>query len=318
MPTVKKSTVLISIMCLAAIVWLASLLFRPNGTTSTTTDTIAQAPQKSTVPTLISSTTSNISSPASNPSSAMAPVFAANGMSSTYRPGVGRAIRVTDGLRVKADKLVGWWLYARSAEEASWMDHFGYPTPAEELQLLKMSDEDLATLAKSGDKNAEVHIYARLASAAFTSRDERGVMKSAGFLASLARNNPYGAAKASAVYNDIVDSYYNIPEAARTEEDKKRLQRYTDMYLDAAQTSALFGDHAAASVRNSNGLGPYKDAQVSLSYGETVASKFSQLSRDRIKEGLPPLTILPRPTVPGISDRIYVFDPIKGPVLERY
>lgn len=239
----------------------------------------------------------------------------------TYMPGVQRPFKSADGQRVKNGQAGKWWLYARSPEEAIWMDHFGYPTPAEDMKLATLSDDELEQMGRDGDLNAKTQYGVRRALKAIKNGDERGVKIYAGFVASTAKiSGPYAATEALVLYSAFQREIDQIPPASRTQVQKNMAIEFARLYASASEISALYSDYAAIKLRGASIVGfPSEDVSVALGYGENVAESIAGISANRIKEGLGPLIILPRPNNKAITNSgVGPFDPNTGAVLERY
>jgi hypothetical protein len=239
----------------------------------------------------------------------------------TYMPGVQRPFKSADGQLVKNGQAGKWWLYARSPEEAIWMDHFGYPTPAEDMKLATLSDDELEQMGRDGDLNAKTQYGVRQALKAIKNGDERGVKIYAGFVVSTARiSGPYAATEGLVLYSAFQREMDQIPPASRTQAQKNMAIEFAKLYASASEISALYSDYAAIKLRGASIIGsPSGDVSVALGYGENVAESIAGISANRIKEGLGPLIILPRPNNKAITSiGIGPFDPNAGSVLERY
>jgi hypothetical protein len=243
------------------------------------------------------------------------------GKTMTYMPGVQRPFKNADGQLVKNGQAGKWWLYARSPEEAMWMDHFGYPTPAEDMKLATLKDEELEQMGRDGDLNAKTQYGVRQALKAIKNGDERGVKIYAGFVASMATiSGPYAATEGFVLYSAFQREMDQIPPASRSQAQKNMAAEFARLYAIASEITALYSDYAAIKLRGASIIGfPSGDVSVALGYGENVAESIAGISANRIKEGLGPLIILPRPNNKAItSSGVGPFDPNTGPVLERY
>lgn len=83
------------------------------------------------------------------PPRSLTPAAAGSG---TYQPNVARTLRQIPGLLEMSYKNPNWWLYARSPEDAAWLDKHGYPTPSEEAKLKAATESELIAMAQVGDQ----------------------------------------------------------------------------------------------------------------------------------------------------------------------
>ena len=223
----------------------------------------------------------------------------------TYRPQSPRAYRQFLGAVDRngdVDRRVpGWWLYAKSEAEASWLDTYGFPTPAEEGRLSKSTDVELAALVANGDLNAKAHQATRFAKSVFAD----GNVGQAGIaLALLNRTlseggSPYQAFTVYGAYADLMQAYHYLPENQRTAEQRTILDKYDATAQLAFAYGTAFGDETLLALFNGSasrdiaGLGKTKELS-----GMQVANALASFARRRSEQGLPPIAIIPRPPAP--------------------
>lgn len=228
------------------------------------------------------------------------PISTSNGV--TYLPGVARSFKQIPGKLEINSKNAKWWLYARSPEEAAWLDKKGYPTPSEEAKLETLSDAGLKALVQIGDNNAKVHLIARAMKTAFKGADITKAESAASELGtSIVYDGPYAASKAMSVYSDIVKEYYLVPESERNDFQKKVLREYSMQFEIAYAMSLAYGDHTADFI-HAYAVAPQDSGAISRRdvIGADIVQILSNLSRDRIGKGLAPLTLDPRPLPPEV------------------
>jgi len=167
--------------------------------------------------------------PQKNNSSSMPPITPSilPTFNSTYRPGAARPTRITTGDLDTIEYRKSnprWRLYAKSAEEARWLDQYGYPTPAEEAKLEASSTEALKAMAEGGDLNAMAHYGIRWANAATVSKNPRDAIVAGAFLYDLIKDGgPYQATVVRNGINQIAEAYQSLPESEQTPERFKAL-----------------------------------------------------------------------------------------------
>ncbi len=217
----------------------------------------------------------------------------------TYLPGVRRELKVIPGKLEMNSKNPRWWLYARSPEDAAWLDKHGYPTPSEEARLEAASDADLKTLAQNGDLNAKVHLAGRGLKAAFRGTDLIKAETASGELVDMVvEYGPYAASKSMVVLREVAKEYYRVPESERTEYQKKVLREYSISFEMAYATALAYGEYTADFFHDI----PLTQLDTGISEkditGASIARHLSNVSRNRIAMGLPPITLDPRPQYP--------------------
>ncbi len=235
----------------------------------------------------------------------------------TYQPGLLRAQRrIADTMsNMKQDgSKKSWWLYAQSEKDAQWLDHYGYPTPAEHDHLMSASDAELDVLAKNGDLNAKSHIASREAKNALTSGSGKDAVNAqAEFMDSLYGGGPYQAVMAKLAFVNIARDFQRLPPAEQTDERRALVQRLSDVQIRADVINRLYGDdlgRGAARFWSSESKSQYLGlkAQPEIS-GDAALAIINYGNREREFKGLPPLTIIPRPLEPDEKDKV---------VIERY
>ncbi len=226
-------------------------------------------------------------------------------INSTYRPGVTRPTRTTAGDFDTIEYRKSnprWRLYAKTAEEARWLDQYGYPTPAEEAMLETASTETLQALVAGGDLNARAHYDVRRAKAAMESKNPRDPIVAGAALDDLVtEGGPYQATVVRNGINQILDAYQSLPESEQTPERLKALAPLIYPQQVALLMGLLYDD-----VQTTN-----RNVDVVLNL--TIAEKYPQLGslykidertvinsiqsniKRRKSRGQPPLVITLRP-----------------------
>jgi hypothetical protein len=237
----------------------------------------------------------------------------------TYRPGQLRATREVFGAKdangLVSRKLPNWRLYATSEAEAQWLDQFGYPTPGEEAKLKSSTDEELAALVKRGDLNAKSHQASRLALKAFAEGHANKASASVGTFSDLMlEGGPYQAMIARSTYHEILDAYYRFPASEQTPQLKAILKEWSREAEVAYAIGFAYSDgqsgqfQSRSSIGEQLGLTDMKDMSAT-----SLGTALGRMSEVRVARGLPPITLVPRPSQPGMS--LNGVGPI---VLERY
>jgi hypothetical protein len=237
----------------------------------------------------------------------------------TYRPGQPRAVGLYAGQMDVNDRKSNWYLYARSEQEIKWLDFYGFPTPAEDAQLKKSTDDELKALVDAGDLNAKAHQAARMAKAFFEKKDVYNASTAQGAMGYLLmEGGPYQAITVLKAYGDMLTDFAYLPADQRTEQQRKILDIYAICADDALATGKLYGDYAIRVAFNTisptgmrNELGLKTDPLSASSFANGVATA----SGERIAKGLPPITIMPRPEPP--SGNILSFSGNGTVVMER-
>lgn len=221
-------------------------------------------------------------------------------VSGTYQPNVVRELRQIPVALEIGYKNPNWWLYARTPEDAAWLDRHGYPTIGEEVRLSAATDEELKAMAQRGDMNAKVHLATRSARTEFNGSNLTKAEGASNMMALLAQEyGPYAALKTMTTFGDVKDLYSATPEASRTEFQKKALREYSIAYEIAYAMTQAYGEYTAEKVRSytaapqSFGVVDRKDIMAAA-----LAQTLANTSRDRIANGFPPITLDPRPFVP--------------------
>jgi hypothetical protein len=229
---------------------------------------------------------------------ALAPQVRKNGV--TYLPGVPRpAKRRAGDLSALSNIDAQWWLLAASEEEVRWLDQLGFPTPAEEKFLLAASDAELSRLAEEGDMNARAHLATRTAKKAFTSGNraevERAVFAQDTALAYLA--GPYQAIVFAKGFGEMLSEYRALPENEQTDERKAMLKMLNYREQVASLVASAYGDPSVRyfrNIMNYSGLQKEFGWEANSNWSET-SNVLAASARLRAANGLPPLTIIPRP-----------------------
>jgi hypothetical protein len=238
----------------------------------------------------------------------------------TYRPGEARGFAQYPSL-VDVSRTQGWWLYARSEEEAAWMDQYGFPSPAEESGLLRASDSELDALASRGDLNAKAHLGVRLAKSTFEKQDTNQASEVIETMyKTLAEGGPYQAMTILRAYGGMLAEFMQVAPDRRTDAQRQILERYGQMNSYAAAIGELYGDYTFTPERNKAAvkgllplLGLKETKEVSAS---NLAGMISLNARLRAEKNLEPLVIVARPLPPG-GDVAKFPAPGQGVVLER-
>jgi hypothetical protein len=197
-----------------------------------------------------------------------------------------------------------FWMLGYSEQDIGWLNQFGYPTLEEEAQLSAATANELSDLARVGNLNAKVHLGVRLAQRAVVS----GNVKEFGMAArlieqSLIEGGPYQAAK-------TVDSFVELSKQGRSisglpNDQRNEFQKELLPLLELAKgISAMYGDYAAIRALNAN-------RNIESSFGlpmatplqfEFAMSRFANMNKERVRRGLAPYDIVPRPSPPGPPD----------------
>jgi hypothetical protein len=242
-----------------------------------------------------------------SPSASRPPVSAAQTITppqavnlTTYRPGVSRAQRQVPGTFNELMQNKSWWLYARSAKEAQWLDQYGFPTPEEHDKLMAASDLELAQLVKDGDVNAKAHLLTRETKKVIANGDPKEMDKLQGkFSVALLEAGPYQAIAMVRGFAEVAQVFKELPPEAQTEERRKIIQGLENNRQRAALLGIAYGDESAmASSRECCAFTWIK--RLNLSAGGDVRADSSmmtlaQQARYRERNGLPPLIISARP-----------------------
>jgi hypothetical protein len=221
----------------------------------------------------------------------------------TYRPGQPRAVAQFLGVLNADDRKSNWYLYARSDQEAKWLDFYGFPTPAEDERLKQSTDAELKLLVDAGDLNAKAHQAIRLAKAIFARKDINNAPIAQGTMGYLMmEGGPYQAITVLRAYGDMLTDFAYLPQEQRTEQQRKILEIYGISADHAYANGKIYGDYSIGvthntispmGMRGELGLSSNSISAVSFANGVATASK------ERIERGLPPITIMPRPEPPG-------------------
>lgn len=224
----------------------------------------------------------------------------------TYRPQVARPLKQYAGAR-DVNGLVdaqtpGWWLYANSQAEAEWLDYFGYPTPAEELSLAKMSDQELAELVADGDSNAASHQAARAVSEFFR-RENVEKSRIANSLQNklLLEGGPYQAFTIYREYGELLQAFQDLPASEQTPKRRAILEAYGRTAQLAFDIGSAYDDRTILSLNNgliyglkvNTGL-VQEDSRSSLSLARTLAG----MAARRREMNMPAIVLNPRPLTP--------------------
>lgn len=226
----------------------------------------------------------------------------------TYRPQSPRPYRQFSGAvdpnGIVDRRVPGWWLYAKSEAEASWLDHYGFPTAAEESRLSKSTDAELDVLVANGDLNAKAHQAARLAKLIFAN----GNTAKAGVATAMLEQTmgdgggPYQAFTVYRTYSELLETYAYLPEGERTAEKRAVLNQYEATARLAFAFGTALGDEMMLVQANTSmtkeaaGLGKAKEFS-----GVQFANTLAAIARRRTDQGLPAITIIPRPSAPGAT-----------------
>lgn len=237
----------------------------------------------------------------------------------TYRPQTQRSVRINSEA-ANADGTLDrytphWWLYAKSPAEAIWLDRFGYPTPAEEAQMEKMSDAEIADLVARGDLNAKAHQISRAAVAAFQQQDPAAGRAAVGLAGRLVSDaGPYQAYAVRTSYYNLLDAFAALPESEKTVARTAFLDYYAGTAQMAFEIGLAYGDSEMLALENSRGrtraqLDELGLKQPLLSLAGSFAMGLASISRSRAETGAEPMTLVPRPNAPNTAPAV---------VLERY
>jgi len=201
-----------------------------------------------------------------------------------------------------------FWMLAYSVQDMAWLDRFGYPTLAEEVQLENASSENLRVMADAGDLRARVHLGLRFAELAMKNGDPK-TFETARLEISqaLIEGGPYEAAKTATFFADLAKNRKLLGELGPTQ--LKGLQNDLLQYYEMARgLSAAYGDFAAVRAFNAQydigplfGLPPEQPSSFQASM-----SQLANMNKARIQHGLPPMIFEQRPRPPGPPD-ILVF-----------
>jgi hypothetical protein len=178
----------------------------------------------------------------------------------TYRPLVVRPLKQYAGARDASGSVEiqtpGWWLYANSQAEAEWLDYFGYPTPAEELSLAKMSDQELAALAASGDLNAGSHQAARAADEVFKQENVEKTRLADGLQNKLLlEGGPYQAFTIYRAYGELLQAFQDLPVSEQTPKRRAILESYGRTAQLAYEIGSAYGDRTIIALHNGSIFG---------------------------------------------------------------
>jgi hypothetical protein len=292
MPTKKIRLVIMFLLVALFVLFLTQNFWKSN--LPLANDQVVQV--NSTPPDRSSSQTSSVGTPTR--ASAL-PV-----VGGTYQPSVARRLREIPRALEIGYKNPNWWLYARTQEDAAWLDRHGYPTPSEENRLTAATDEELKAMAQLGDINAKVHLASRSAKAEFNGSNLIKAEGASNMMALLAQEHgPYAALKAMTTFGEVKNLYNTVPETARTEYQKKVIREYSKAYEIAYAMTQAYGEHTAELVRSYT-VAPQSFGAIDRK--DAVAAEFAQslanTSRDRIAKGLPPITLDPRPIPPEVTN----------------
>jgi hypothetical protein len=240
----------------------------------------------------------------------------------TYQPGTRHELRLVE----QSKKLLGTrkaYLLAYSADDAAWLDKFGYPTPVQEAQLNAMSLEDLTALAAQGDKNATTHVLARRIEGALKSGDLRAAQLAADSVErEFLYEHPYAASRLLIAYENTVRAYRNLPASEQTEDTKRIMKRYAEAYEYTAAFAELHdGNYKPRKVYDPQLMGGFLASENRSVTASEFNMNISALSEQRMSKGLPPVMVIPRPTPPFDAPGLYGREQDKDvqPVLyERY
>ncbi len=228
----------------------------------------------------------------------------------TYRPGQTRAIQQYMGTIDSKSITSDWWLYARSENEALWMDFYGYPTPTEEARLRTMSEANLKLLADAGDMNAKAHYWSRAMIAAFEKNDLQGLNIASGTIGEiLLRGAAYQAMTVMQGYGKLLVEYKGLPESERTEERIKMLKQFGVLYNLAQIQGEMYGDLTVRTMEQQiRDIAPGIPGQTMAMTipGVQISYFVANSARRREEMGLPPLMIKVRPDAPEGGAPIYL------------
>ena len=228
----------------------------------------------------------------------------------TYRPGQTRAIQQYIGTIDSKSITSDWWLYARSEDEALWMDFYGYPTPTEEARLRAMSEANLKLLADAGDMNAKAHYWSRAMIAAFDKNDLQGLNIASGQIGEiLLRGAAYQAMTVMQGYGKLLVEYKGLPESERTEERIKMLKQFGVLYNLAQIQGEIYGDLTVRTMEQQiSNIAPGITGQTMTMTipGVQIGYFVANSARQREQMGLPPLMIKVRPEAPEGGAPIYL------------
>jgi hypothetical protein len=199
-----------------------------------------------------------------------------------------------------------FWMLAYTPAEKAWLDQYGYPSLAHEAKLSAASLEELHTLWRSGDPNAQVHLGVRYAQTAMQSGNDADFSQGMGFMmGSIIEGGPYQAAKVMSFFAEMSKNHaaYGELEASRKKGLEERLLQTYDL---ARGISIAHGDYAAYqlgrdvsdNVRTKFNLAP----QVKDATFESAMDRLSKLNETRNTNGLPSFSFNRRPPKPFVAE----------------
>ena len=228
----------------------------------------------------------------------------------TYRPGQTRATQQYMGTIDSKSITSDWWLYARSEDEALWMDFYGYPTPTEEARLRAMSEANLKLLADAGDMNAKAHYWSRAMIGAFDKNDLQRLNIASGQIGDLlVKGAPYQAMTVMQGYGKLLVEYSRLPESERTEARIKMMKQFGSLYNLAQIQGEVYGDLTVRTMNEQiSNIAPGIPGQTMgmTIPGLQIGYYIANAARQREQMGLPPLTIKVRPEAPEGGTPIYL------------
>jgi hypothetical protein len=225
----------------------------------------------------------------------------------TYRPGKSQPFRQFTGTIDRKSISSEWWLYARSEEEAKWLDFYGYPTPAQHAKLKVATDGELRALADAGDANAKAHLSTRAMAAIFEKQDVKKLDRARVDLEILvADGSAYTAMTLMQGYGGLISAYQATPQESRTDAQREILEKLGANYYMAYLKGLLYSDDTIRDMKiNIAGLdyGYWSSPSISKDFNaESFLMGLRGTANRRVEEGLPPLVITPRPRGP-VGDR---------------
>lgn len=129
------------------------------------------------------------------------------------------------------------FLLARSPEDAAWLDKYGFPTSIDETRLEKMSDEELISANREGDRNAYVHLHIRQMQKAYDNPGTDLPLFTGQYLV----NNPYMAYKVVIEAEALLKQFNALSYApeVRTAERVAIASKLATVYEDAGAMLSL-------------------------------------------------------------------------------
>lgn len=193
------------------------------------------------------------------------------------------------------------WMLAYSAEDAVWLDRFGYPSLAEEEMLSSASDDALLALVQKGDLNARLHHRLRRVKAGILAGDKQVLNEFGSDVGGLLANGgPYQAAKVASFFVDLTK---NRAEMGKLDTTQLKLLEFEilNLYQTAKGISALFGDEPSQrNFRTYSVIGGYFGLpEPRPQTMEAAMGTLSNMNASRLLNGLPSFQLENRPKIKG-------------------